>query len=109
MTRKEQLFNAATENYGLDVRSVNNCVKAFSDGARWADTHPNWHKTKINDNQYDLPDKSGQYLIVHAECPDDIMEGEFLRNSNVWFVENCYYLNYKIIAWMEKPQPPKFG
>lgn len=105
MTREEQIFNAATESYGLDVRSVNSCTKVFSDGAKWADSHPNWHKYPDEKPHY-----KGDYITCDESGEIEINQWQQASNSpnSKWYGKVSLYPQNPIIAWMENPQPPKF-
>lgn len=75
--------------------------------AKSCDIYPKWHKSKINDNQYDLPDKTGRYDVVLKVSPNTVLEG--IWHGNIWSVGNFDKLPEEIFAWIEKPAPPKFN
>lgn len=110
MTRKEQIEIANPyRDWDCTPDNCQGCKEdcyhdGFKEGAEWADNNPNWHKTKINENKYDLPDKIGEeYNVILIKNPNKVRYGIFI--GDFWIVDSNSYRNSDIMAWIELPKP----
>lgn len=112
-SKRKQEIDKEAINHAESILSQDRMIdgddltSSFWKGAKWADAHPGWHKTKLSDIKYDLPDTINTcYNVILKQFPDEVFNGRFL--GNCWIVKGHSYKDDDIIAWIELPKPPKF-
>lgn len=104
MTREEQIDTAASRRANQYFHPVewNEAYCKFREGAKWADSHPDWHKASE-----ELPPRD-------SECANKfskkvlVSDGERITISRYDYeMDGWIVIDMEVTHWMYLPEPPK--